>query len=122
MPLPGIKTGLPTMSMLKYNKFPELDSNSCRPRHDFSTGPSELDSNTLQKAVLGKIPLGGANFCSSEWNYYVFAGLYFYFLNVTLKKISATHVIKLGFAPKAYPPGQHRKTSTVNDKMYCLCD
>jgi hypothetical protein len=40
----------------------------------------------------------------------------------TLKKISATHVIKLGFAPKAYPPGQHRKTSTVNDKMYCLCD
>ncbi len=35
-----------------------------------------------------------------------------------LKKISAMHVIKLGFAPKAYPPGQHRKTSTVNDKMY----
>ncbi len=39
-----------------------------------------------------------------------------------LKKISATHVIKLGCAPKAYPPGQHHKTSTVGGKMYCLCD
>jgi hypothetical protein len=38
------------------------------------------------------------------------------------QKISATHVIKLGFAPKAYPPGQHHKTSTVDDKKYCLCN
>jgi hypothetical protein len=39
--------------------------------------------------------------------------------NPSLKKISATHVIKLGFAPKTYPKGN---TSTVNDKMYCLGD
>jgi hypothetical protein len=39
--------------------------------------------------------------------------LYFKITQPTLKKISATHVIKLGFAPKAYPQGQHRKTSTV---------
>jgi hypothetical protein len=25
---------------------------------------------------------------------------------LTLKKVSGTHVIKLGFAPKSYPPGE----------------
>jgi len=39
-------------------------------------------------------------------------------LKNTLKKISVTHVIKLGFAPKTYPPWQYND----DDKMYCLCD
>ncbi len=35
---------------------------------DFATGPSKLDNRILHKAVFGKIPVGGTNLGSSEWN------------------------------------------------------
>ncbi len=33
---------------------------------------------------------------------------------LTLKKMSATHVIKLGFAPNSYPPGQPMHRSYIH--------
>jgi hypothetical protein len=35
-----------------------------------STGPSKTDTFEMHKAVLVKIPVGGTNLGSSEWNYY----------------------------------------------------
>ena len=78
-----------------------------RPRPPILSLDTAMKTRKGTSHTLIRGPGGRQNYFKPKWHYLVLAA--------SLKKISATHVIKLGFAPKAYPPGQHRKTSTVND-------
>ncbi len=71
IPVPGIEPGLPTMSLLKYQKkflYGIWTLAACIRVEDFATGPSEIDNNNKHKAVLSKIPGKGTNLGSSQWN------------------------------------------------------
>ncbi len=59
---------VPNDVIIKLKQISHVGFELCSPILEFATGPSESVKNIMHKAVLGKIPVGGTNLGSSEWN------------------------------------------------------